>query len=60
MKVLKLLNPCAYLSKWSRNAPACVQVLFAVGLKVCFSFISALFLIKYVAKISFNQKLDQN
>ena len=54
------MDPCAYLSKWSRYAPACVQVLFVVGLKACFSFISALFLIKFIAKISFNQKLDSN
>ena len=52
------MDPCAYLSKWSRYAPACVQVLFAVGLKARFSFISALFLIKCTATISFNQKLD--
>ena len=52
------MDPCAYLSKWSRYAPACVQVLFAVGLKACFSFISTLFLIKCIAKISFNQKID--
>ena len=52
------MDPCVILSKWSRYAPACVQVLFAVGLKACFSFISALFLIKYIANISFNQKLD--
>ena len=39
-------------------APACVQVLFAVGLKARFSFISTPFFIKYIAKILFNQKLD--
>ena len=58
VKVLKLYGPLCVLVKMVTLRFCMCSSTLGSRLKACFSFISDLFLIKCIAKISFNQKLD--